>query len=201
MACFLFTDDDEAQKKLNIDDLYEKKKVRELKQLSIFNKLLNRAHKRITTTGKNKISEKHVWFTVPEYIFGEPLYDKSDCIGYLVTKLQDNGFHVRYVHPNTLFISWNHWVPSYVRSEFKKQTGKTINERGEIIDHGTDQEPNDPNSGIFNRPGSQNQSSGGEKEKKQFNPISNYRPNGQLVYNNDMFEKLEKKVVSFTPNT
>jgi hypothetical protein len=200
MSCFLFTDDEESQKKINIDDLYQKKQQRELKQLSIFNKILNRVHKRIQTNGKNKVSEKHVWFTVPEYIFGEPLYNKGDCIGYLVTKLQDNGFHVRYVHPNTLFVSWHNWVPSYVRSEFKKQTGKTINERGEIIDHGKDEEEDDPNMRIFNK-----QSAAGSlppgKEQKQFTPISMYRPNGKLVYNDDMFEKLEKKVVSFNPNT
>jgi hypothetical protein len=29
-------------------------------------------------------------------------------------------------------ISWNHWVPSYVRDEIKKKTGKQVNCYGEI---------------------------------------------------------------------
>jgi hypothetical protein len=48
--------------------------------------------------------------------------------------LQTNGFQVRYFHPNTIFISWNHWVPSYVRNEIKKKTGIVVNEYGEKVE-------------------------------------------------------------------
>ncbi len=88
MSCFLYVDDEESTRKINIDDLYEKKQRRDLNQVVIFNKILNRIHKRITYTGRNKRNDKHIWFTVPEYIFGEPIYDKGDCIAYLVTKLE-----------------------------------------------------------------------------------------------------------------
>jgi hypothetical protein len=189
MSCFLTVDDEETIGKINIDDLYEKKQQKDLKQLSIFNKILNRVHRRITFTSKNKLSDKHIWFTVPEYIFGEPIYDQGDCIGYLVKNLNDNGFDVRYVHPNTLFISWANWVPSYVRSEIKKKTGKIIDEKGNIINDEAEDE-NDPNSKIFN----DNKNSVGGKEKKEYKPINEYKPTGNLVYNPEMFEKLEKKV-------
>jgi hypothetical protein len=36
-------------------------------------------------------------------------------------KLKTNGFNVRYIHPNLLFISWTHWIPGYIRTEFKKK--------------------------------------------------------------------------------
>lgn len=185
MACFLTVDDDETIGKINIDDLYEKKQQKDMKQLGIFNKILNRVHRRITFTSKNRLSDKHIWFTVPEYIFGEPIYDQGDCIGYLVKNLHDNGFDVRYVHPNTLFVSWVNWVPSYVRNEIKKKTGKIIDEKGNII---KTEEEDDPNSKIMNdnKPGS--------KEKKEYKSINEYRPSGNLVYNPEMFEKLEKKV-------
>jgi hypothetical protein len=127
-------DTDEVQK-VNIDSLYDNKQKRDLKQVSIFNKILNRINTRITVTGRTKKNDKHVWFTVPEYIFGEPIYDQGDCIGYLVNKLEENGFHVKYIHPNTLFVSWSNWIPSYVRSEIKKKTGKIIDEKGNIIDN------------------------------------------------------------------
>jgi hypothetical protein len=77
---------------------------------------------------------KYLWYNVPEYIFGEPLYDNGDCISYLVKKLEDNGFEVKYIHPNNLYISWMKFIPSYVRDKFRKDTGKRINERGEIIE-------------------------------------------------------------------
>jgi len=194
MACLLYVDDQETNSKINIDDLYEKRKIRDQKQLSIFNKILNRVHRRITHTGRNKATDKHIWFTVPEYIFGEPVYDKSNCIGYLVTKLQDNGFYVKYVHPNTLFVSWDEWVPSYVRTEFKKKTGIVIDERGNIVDKSKDGEPivdsNDPNARIFNSGGDKNDT----KTNKNFTPINKYKPTGNMVYNPEIFEQIEKKM-------
>jgi hypothetical protein len=190
MSCFLTVDDEEFVGKVNIDELYYKKQQKDLKQLSIFNKILNRVHRRINFTSKNRINDKHIWFTVPEYIFGEPIYDQGDCIGYLVKNLQDNGFDVRYVHPNTLFVSWANWIPSYVRSEIKKKTGKIIDEKGNIIEKDGDVDNNDPNSNILN----DNRNNNGGKEKREFKPINQYKPTGNLVYNPEMFEKLEKKV-------
>lgn len=190
MSCFLFVDDKETNGKINIDDLYEKKQRRDLKQLSVFNKILNRIHTRITHTARNKVGDKHVWFTVPEYIFGEPNYDKGDCMGYLVTKLEENGFHVRYVYPNNIFISWNNWVPAYVRSEFKKKTGMSIDEKGNVTKKGEDEKEGDMNSKIFN----DKQNPGSQKEQKNYTPIGQYKPTGNLVYNKDMFEKIEKKM-------
>lgn len=191
MACLLYVDDEETNSKINIDDLYEKRKIRDQKQLSIFNKILNRVHRRITHTGRNKANDKHIWFTVPEYIFGEPVYDKSNCIGYLVAKLQDNGFYVKYVHPNTLFVSWNEWIPSYVRTEFKKKTGIVIDERGNITEKpdqengATTGEAVNPNDPVDKHSKSAN---------KNYTPINKYKPTGNMVYNPEIFEKIEKKV-------
>ena len=191
MACLLYVDDEETNSKINIDDLYEKRKIRDQKQLSIFNKILNRVHRRITHTGRNKANDKHIWFTVPEYIFGEPVYDKSNCIGYLVAKLQDNGFYVKYVHPNTLFVSWNEWIPSYVRTEFKKKTGIVIDERGNITEKpdqengATTGEAVNPNDPIDKH---------GKSTNKNYTPINKYKPTGNMVYNPEIFEKIEKKV-------
>jgi hypothetical protein len=198
MTSLLYIEDDDSLKKVNIDDLYEKKKSRDLKQISIFNKILNRIHKRITITGRTKRDEKYIWFLIPEYIFGEPVYDKGECIGYIVQKLNENGFFVRYIHPNTLFISWENWVPTYVRNEIKKKRGIIINEKGQIIG---DAEENDkslepPNSNdiglnINNFPKSNEPIT----SSKKYNPISNYKPNGNLVYSQEFFDKLEKKII------
>lgn len=191
MSCILFVDDEENTKKLNIDDLYEKNQKRDLKQLSIFNKILNRVHKRITLTSRNKQNEKHIWFTIPEYIFGEPVYDNAECIAYLVSSLETNGFFIKYVHPNTMFVSWEKWVPSYVRSTLKKKMGIVVNEKGEIISKDDTESPDDINSKILNENRATN---GPQKEQKQYTPIGSYKPTGNLVYNPEIFEKLEKRM-------
>jgi len=181
MSCFLFANDEETNKKVNIDDLYERDHQRDLKQLSIFNKILNRVHRRITLTSKNKTADKHIWFTVPEYIFGEPIYSKGECIGYLVANLEKNGFHVKYIYPNSLFVSWIHWVPSYVRSEFKKKTGMIIDEKGNVVANVAEKEEDEKAKQV-------------DSNKKMFTPIQNYKPSGNLIYNQEMFEKMEEKI-------
>ena len=193
MSCLLYVDEEEANNKINIDDLYEKKHQRDLKQISIFNKLLNRIHKRIQITGRTKKNDKHIWFTVPEYLFGEPNYDQGDCLGYLIAKLEDNGFYVKYLHPNTLFISWENWIPTYARSEFKKKTGIVVDERGNVIDKSEDAEEiesHDPNARLLNIQKEKEK----EKEQKQYTSIKSYKPTGNLVYDQDMLDKIEKKV-------
>lgn len=78
------------------------------------------------------MNEHFCWFVVPEMIIGVPKYDQGACIAYIMDKLKENGFSIRYIHPNTLFISWLHWVPSYIRTELKNKTGIVINEYGKM---------------------------------------------------------------------
>ena len=194
MSVFLYVNDEESSGKVNIDELYEKKKNRDLKQLSIFNKILNRIHIRIRVTGRNTKNDQHIWFNVPEYIFGEAVYNKAECIAYLVNKLQDNGFLVRYIHPNTMFISWSNWIPQYIRAEFKKKTGKIMNEKGDITDPKKDTDQpgeTDLNQGLFNTGG---QGPPPKKDQKQFTPIDKYKPSGNFVYNDGILEKIDRRL-------
>ena len=192
MSCILLADEDDHNKKINLDDLYQRQQQRDLKQLSIFNKILNRAYKRISTTNRMKRNDRHIWFAVPDFIFGEPIYDCGDCIGYLVTKLKDNGFFIKYMHPNTLFISWEHWVPTYKINEIKKKTGLILNHEGAVVDqlNMAGPSPDDINSGVVNA----RNVDAVQAKKKEYTPIQQYKPTGNLVYNRDLFEKLEKKV-------
>ena len=63
-----------------------------------------------------------------------PNYNLDECLVFVIDKLQNDGFLTRYIHPNLLMISWNHWVPMYVREEIKKKTGKQVNSYGEVVE-------------------------------------------------------------------
>ena len=182
-------DEDETLKKVNIDELYDKQQKRDLKQVGIFHKILNRIHTRIKTTARNKRADRHIWFVVPEFLFGEPLYDSKECIGYVVAKLEENGFHIRYVHPNTLFISWDNWVPTYVRNEIKKKRGIVLDEKGNVVKVLTEEKTNDEEPKEPAKP-----------PAKQYTPIGTYKPSGKLVYEPDMFEQMEKRIAEDTTN-
>ena len=98
--------------------------------------------------------------------------------------LQENGFNVKYFHPNTLFICWDHWVPSYVRNEIKHKTGIIINEYGEKISENTgEDEKEQPQENIEQI-----------KNSKKYTPINSYKPSGKFVYSEDLLNKIENKI-------
>ena len=208
-SIFTLENIEDFSEKLNIDELYEKKRQYDLSKLVLYNKILNRIHVRIRTTSRQKIHEQFCWFVVPELIIGVPKYDQASCIAYLMDKLKENGFNIRYIHPNTLFISWLHWVPSYVRTELKKKTGIVIDEYGKKIqepDGGDNNygkynnsklkiEDKNPNDLMFNHKtsGSQQQNPDNLKQKRNYTPIASYKPSGNFVYNDDLLNKIEDK--------
>jgi hypothetical protein len=118
--------------RLNIDELYETKKKNNLTRIDIYNKLLLKVHNRIKMASRIKNNENFCTFIMPEVLIGYPNYNLDECLLFIIDKLQLDGFLTRYIHPNLLMISWNHWVPGYVRDEIKKKTGKQVNCYGEI---------------------------------------------------------------------
>lgn len=176
---------DDFSEKINIDDLYEYKKNDNLNKLALFQKILNRVHVRIKTTSKQNKNEHFCWYVIPEVMIGVPKYDQGECIAYIMDKLKTNGFMVRYFHPNAILISWQHWIPSYVRTELKKRTGIVINEYGEKID----ETANDTKiltqgeniNELLTTKDIQN-----IKPIKKFTPINTYKPTGNLVYKDNI---------------
>ena len=220
---FKFAGDNiENVEKLNLDELYEKKQEQDKNKLFTYNKILTRIHEKIKLTSRQKCSQQFCWFVVPEIILGVANYDHAGCIAYLVDKLQENKFMVRYTHPNLLLISWLHYVPNYVRTEFKKKTGTAIDEYGRPIlydaegnvikykdagggvggvggagggggGNGIPRTPEDANALLYNQRGGGGgdaAAGGAGGDKKEYKPTDSYRPTGNLVYNQEYFQKL-----------
>jgi len=188
---------DDFSEKLNIDELYEKKHQQDLSKLALFNKILNRIHIKIKNVSRQKIDEQFCWFLVPEIIIGVPKYDHAACVAYLIDKLKTNGFNVRYIHPNLLFISWIHFVPSYVRNELKKKTGIVINEYGKKIEDDVEVDLSThsiKNEYVLNNK-MQDQNQKAKQPKKEYTPIKSYKPLGNLIYDNSLLNKIEDKFI------
>lgn len=184
--------DDEVSDKINLDDLYEKKKQQDLNTLNVYNKILSRIHNKIKVVSKQSIDNQFCWFIVPEIMIGIPKYDNGACIAYIIDKLQTNGFVVKYTHPNLLFISWKHWVPSYVRNEIKKKTGIILDGYGNKVDDSNQEDDYNPDSLMLQKPGARQDTN--KKSSKDFKDINAYKPLGSLVYNKDLIKKLEDKL-------
>ena len=189
---FTVNDVDDYNEKINLDDLYEKKKLHDISTTNSYNKILNRIHNRIKTTARIQCNEHFCWFIVPEMMIGVPKFDIGTCIAYVIDKLQQNGFNVRYTHPNLLFISWTHWVPDYVRTEIKKKTGNVIDGYGNIVNNdknNTNHTNNTNNKVDITNPNTLLLKNSKNKDS-DIKDINSYKPTGQLIYNNDIIKSL-----------
>jgi Family of unknown function (DUF5759) len=213
-------EDVENVRKINLDELYDKKKEKDLQKLQIFNRILNRIHEKIKTTSRQKLNNSFCWYVVPELMLGYVNYDRAMCISYVLAKLEENDFQVRYTHPNLIFISWGHYIPTYVRNEFKKKTGIAIDEHGNRKEDTTNgNDGTDGGGGIRlitnSASASSNADNGGNLDhallnrnktvagtgpnanviiKKEYKPITSYKPTGHLVYSNDFLKKIDEKI-------
>ena len=189
--------------KLNLDDLYERKKQYDLNTLSTYNKILLRVHNKIKTISRQQIKEQMCWYVIPEMIIGVPRYDNGACTAYLIDKLRGDNLYVKYTHPNLLLISWQHWIPGYVRQEYKKKMGVNIDGFGNEIDPdapkkgggaNNNNEPEDPNDLMFmHNKHFNNNSKISVEGKKEYTPINTYKPSGNLIYNEVLLKKIEDK--------
>ena len=190
---FLLENTSNFSEKINIDELFERKQKHDLNTLALYNKLLNRIHVRIKTTARQKIDELFCWFIVPEVMIGVPKYDQPQCIAYIIEKLKDNKFNVQYIHPNTLLISWKHWVPSYVRNEIKSKTGVVVDEYGNKKESEMEVADN-LNVASLQKINTAIAVNAAIKPTKSFTPIQSYKPQGNLVYTSDLLSKVENKI-------
>jgi len=172
----------------NMDELFETKRERDHRKLLAFQKILRHIHIHIRNISKKPNHVPCCLYVVPELTFGMK-YNIADCIAYLVHMLTTNNFKVKYYHPNTLFISWNHWIPTYVCKIIKNKTGVVIDNLGAV------KEPREPatpmllESSLSMNPlgDSVALSAQDTPKKKNYVPVANYKPSGSTIYSPDLF--------------
>jgi len=189
----LIMNDDELRDKISLDELYTRTKDVEDLRLRVYKKILNRAHQKIKYTSRQRDTGHFCFFIVPEFLVGTPRYDSAACIAYVMDKLTQNGFMVKYTHPNLLFISWQHYIPKYQRQNFKKKYGYTIDGYGnQVQEKKKDTKNIDPTNmnALFAR--KQNvPTTVKKKDDKKYNQVSEYKPTGNLIYNTALLKKIE----------
>ena len=183
-------DDDRIIEKLNLDELYNEKKIEQDNRLKTYNKILKRVHQKIKHTSRQKNSLCFCCFVIPEFLLGTPRYDSGACIAYIIDKLKENGFSIKYTHPNLLFISWAHYIPPYVRSDYKKKTGIAVDGFGNLLKSKNKKKDSDNPNELLAK---DKPTSILKKPKHNFKKISNYKPSGS-IYNTELIRKIENNV-------
>ena len=176
--------------KLNLDELYRQKQMRQDNKLKIYNRVLKRVHDKIKHTSRQRNSMCFCAYVVPEFMLGVPKYDSSACIAYIIEKLVDNGLAVKYTHPNLLMISWNHYIPPQARQQYKKQTGVTIDGFGNVKQRkNNNNNSTDPNALL-----AKDSKVSVKKKDQNFKDINSYTPQNSIIYNNDLMKKIESSI-------
>tara|TARA_Y100001970_G_scaffold293853_1_gene443880 strand:+ start:3850 stop:4428 length:579 start_codon:yes stop_codon:yes gene_type:complete len=190
-------DDDYFNEKISLDDLYTREKEVKNNKIKTFQKILTRVHKKIKLASRNNIGDKHIFFLVPEFIIGVPSYDVNLCTSYLMEKLNENGFKIKYTHPNLLFISWGHYIPDYQRREIKKKHGVIIDGFGNVKqskeneDKNNSSESENPNDLILHTSANNDNN---KKNKQEYKKLNKYKPSGKFIYSDELMKSLEKNI-------
>ena len=183
--------DEPFNEKLNLDELYERTRETSQTKVKTYQKILARIHTRIKAISRQRNNNKFCMFVIPEFILGIPRYDIAECTNYVIEKLTDNGFQIKYTYPNLLFISWQHYIPKYQRSEIKKKTGVAIDGFGNVVtkNNKNNKDNSNPNSLLLMDKNVKIKD--GKKKPSNFKSTSSYKPTGNLIYNTNLLEKID----------
>ena len=183
--------DEPFNEKLNLDDLYERTRETSQTKIKTYQKILARIHTRIKAISRQRNNNKFCMFVIPEFILGIPRYDIAECTNYVIEKLIDNGFQIKYTYPNLLFISWQHYIPKYQRSEIKKKTGVAIDGFGNVVSKKNKNNRDDSNPNSLLLMDKNVKMKDGKKKPSNFKSTSSYKPTGNLIYNTNLLEKID----------
>lgn len=89
----------------SIDTLQREKFIKENSKFEIYNIVLNKCIEKIVYTNRHT-DKTFVIFEVPKILIGYPGYDMKSCILYLMGKLSEGGYLVKYIEPFYLYIDW-----------------------------------------------------------------------------------------------
>lgn len=104
---------------LSLDRLYQKRLEKEMKRVRVFQKIYQQVIRKIEKA--NEREELEIIYIVPSIIFGVPQIDVQKCCAFIMVKLRELGFYVKYTHPSVLTISWR-----LDPNDFPEGTAKSI---------------------------------------------------------------------------
>ena len=93
---------------ISLTELYSMKENKERKKIEYYNTILTKCHDKIRNTAK--LGGTNIFYEIPYYVYGKPLYKIKDCINYVVDALRKNGLYVQILpepNANMIYISWD----------------------------------------------------------------------------------------------
>ena len=92
-----------TMKQLNIYELHNTINKKKSVRTKIYNSVLSKCHNKIKQAAEKE--QMSIFFSIPRYVVGLPLYDLTECSRYVFENLQQNGFNVYYLTFDLIHIS------------------------------------------------------------------------------------------------
>lgn len=93
--------------KIDLHELMRIKEKREMKNLQVFNHILNLCYKKIRHIAEH--GGMSLYYNIPRVEIGFPLYNHNNCIEYISKQLAKSGLYVANLPPpnhSYIYISW-----------------------------------------------------------------------------------------------
>jgi len=158
-------------KMINIEELHREQDRKEQNKSEIFVTILEKVHQKIKFTSTVS-KDKFCFYSVPTYVYGLPLFDINSCIIYLTKTLSENGFNIKYTHPNLLLISW---------LEKPKKT------------HNNNNNNNSNSNSNYNGLNSLQKLEDVRRRALEYRPTAEYKPSNNFVYDSNSLNTLQQK--------
>jgi len=84
-------------------DLINMQKERENIKYTTFNKIYKNIEKKIQLASNSNFY--YVWYEIPEFIIGFPMYKINECKKYIINKIEKDGFQIEEIN-NFILIKW-----------------------------------------------------------------------------------------------
>ena len=110
-----------------MDIHYFRKKLecKKIQQQETFNFILDKCHSKMKMALEKGFSA--IYYEIPEFVIGKPVYNLNDCIEYMQACLVKNGFTVKYYFPRVIMVSWHNALDTVPIPKQIKQNEPKVN--------------------------------------------------------------------------
>lgn len=85
-------------------DLIGAQKEREKIKYITFAKIFKTIEKKITLAASSNLN--YIWYEIPEFLIGCPLYNLDECKKNIIRQLKENGFDIEEFYVSIILIKW-----------------------------------------------------------------------------------------------
>ena len=85
-------------------DLIHDQKEREKIKYKTFAKIYKNIEKKITLASSSNFY--YIWYDIPEFLIGSPLFNLKECKKSIINQLKENGFEIEEYSNTLLLIKW-----------------------------------------------------------------------------------------------